>query len=72
MHIKIFHEGEKLIHCKQCSFTGLNPCEIQIHVAKVHKGKKSFKCYLCDYSSGYAGNLSSHVSSDIDFLIDFF
>ena len=72
MHIKIFHEGKKLIHCKQCSFTDLKPSEIQIHVAKVHEGKKSFKCHLCDYSSGYAGNLSSHVSSDIDFLIDFF
>ena len=56
--------GEKshLIKCEFCDYSCSQKGRIDVHVASVHEGKKSFICEYCDYSHAQKVNMMSHIT----------
>ena len=66
-HNKAVHtekEAKAVYQCPECDYkTYTSPSVLKIHVNRVHRGEKPFKCGQCDYAAGKKQSLQHHVEA---------
>ena len=62
-HVKVVHEGSKLLQCNVCDQTFILEPDLKKHIAYVHEGKQPFECNQCETNFEREIDLKAHIRS---------